>query len=99
MRGGKPVCVLIRRPEEAINALLRKVPHFVARDLLCAYRLYYDPVDDVRNLVERLRNQRGIAIGYELVDGADHFFQAKLPDLMTKIDAYLDAADVPARMT
>ena len=57
------------------------------------------PVDDVKALVERLRNQRGIAIGYELVDGADHFFQAKLPDLMAKIDAYLDAADVPARMT
>ncbi len=56
------------------------------------------PVDDVRNLVDRLRNQRGIDIGYELVDGADHFFQAKLPDLMTKIDAYLDAAGVPARM-
>jgi len=56
------------------------------------------PVDDVKTLVERLRNQRGIAIGYELVDGADHFFQSKLPDLMIKIDAYLDAADVPARM-
>jgi hypothetical protein len=56
------------------------------------------PVDDVKTLVERLRNQRGIAIGYELVEGADHFFQAKLPDLMTKIDTYLDAADVPPRV-
>jgi len=42
VRGGKPVCVLIRRPDEAINALLRKVPHLVLKDLLCAYRLYYE---------------------------------------------------------
>lgn len=42
VRGGKPVCVLIRRPEDAIKALLRKVPHFVARDLLRAYQLYYE---------------------------------------------------------
>jgi hypothetical protein len=42
VRGGKPVCVLIRQPEEAINALLRQVPHFIAKDLLCAYRIYYE---------------------------------------------------------
>lgn len=37
----KPACLLIRKPEDAVTALLVKVPHFECQDLLRAYHLYY----------------------------------------------------------
>ena len=41
LRLGKPVCVLIRDPRQAIPALLAKMPHFDARDVARAYTVYY----------------------------------------------------------
>lgn len=86
VRGGKPVCVLIRRPEEAINALLRKVPHFVSRDLLCAYRLYYESllpyhggfvigvfeevIGDFGRVIDRIN--QGFGTHYRVIDLATH---------------------------
>jgi alpha/beta superfamily hydrolase len=50
------------------------------------------PLEAVEKLVQRLRNQRGIDIGYCVVEGADHFFENKLPVLINSIDTYLDNA-------
>jgi alpha/beta superfamily hydrolase len=44
----------------------------------------------VGTLVTKLRNQRGIKIDYEVVDGADHFYKDQLPILCRHIDNYLE---------
>lgn len=44
----------------------------------------------VGNLVTKLRNQRGIKIDYEVIDGADHFYKDQLPILCSHIDTYLE---------
>ena len=44
----------------------------------------------VGNLVTKLRNQRGIKIDYEVIDGADHFYKDQLPILCRHIDNYLE---------
>ncbi len=44
----------------------------------------------VVKLVEKLRTQRGITIEYETVPGANHFFVNEMPQLMKKVDDYLD---------
>lgn len=41
LRLGKPVCVLIRNPRDAIPALLAKIPHFSPSDACAAYNVYY----------------------------------------------------------
>lgn len=43
----------------------------------------------VETLVTKLRNQRGIAIEYDLVPGADHFFTTHLDALNASIQEYL----------
>lgn len=54
------------------------------------------PEADVAKLVERLRNQRGIAIDYERVAAAGHLFENKLAELSGLIERYLDHALSPA---
>ena len=49
------------------------------------------PQEDVDKLAERLAVQRGIGIAYELIDGANHFFEGRLDELSATIDAHLDA--------
>ncbi|MEH6475651.1 MAG: alpha/beta hydrolase [Sneathiella sp.] len=48
------------------------------------------PPKDVQKLVEKLQAQKGITIHHTEVDGADHFFQEKIPSLMETVDEYLD---------
>ncbi|MGE5535108.1 MAG: alpha/beta hydrolase, partial [Acidobacteriota bacterium] len=45
---------------------------------------------DVTMLVEKLKTQKGIVIEQKVVQGANHFFDAKIEPLMTAIGAYLD---------
>ncbi|MEM8646900.1 MAG: alpha/beta hydrolase [Pseudomonadota bacterium] len=49
------------------------------------------PLDDVNKLVERLKTQKGIVIDNEVIDGANHFFEGKLEELMDVTVNYLDA--------
>lgn len=48
---GKPVCLLIRPPEEAIPALLAKIAHFSPRDVAAAYARYYRALQPYRDAV------------------------------------------------
>lgn len=41
LRLGKPVCLLIRDPRDAIPAFVAKMPHLSARDIARGYLIYY----------------------------------------------------------
>lgn len=43
----------------------------------------------VEMLINKLRNQKGIAIGYESIEGADHFFSNQLDKLSTCVESYV----------
>jgi alpha/beta superfamily hydrolase len=44
-------------------------------------------------LTERLRAQKGIDIDYRLVDGASHFFNDHIPDLMSNMHDHMNKAE------
>jgi hypothetical protein len=48
------------------------------------------PVAAVQQLVEKLKTQKGIVIEQQTVKGANHFFDAKIEDLIEVVDDYLD---------
>ena len=50
------------------------------------------PPEAVQALVDKLSAQRGIAIDYRVLKGADHFFNDQLEDLSQHINDYLDKA-------
>ena len=50
------------------------------------------PEASVKKLVDKLSSQRGIAIDYRVVPGADHFFQEQMEDLSGHVDDYLTKA-------
>lgn len=54
------------------------------------------PPESVTKLVDKLNNQKGIAIDYHLVPGADHFFADQLSIVTKLVDDYLDKALAPA---
>jgi uncharacterized protein len=53
------------------------------------------PPESVAKLVEKLRQQRGIAIEHQTIERANHFFAYKMYKLEAAITAYLDAALAP----
>ena len=48
------------------------------------------PHREVMAVIEKVKTQKGIQIEHQLVDGANHFFDGKVEDLMTTVDTYLD---------
>ncbi len=44
----------------------------------------------VQKLVDKLRTQKGIVIDYDVVDGASHFWTEHLPEVESRVGAYLD---------
>lgn len=50
------------------------------------------PSESVTKLVDKLRQQRGIAIGHAVIEGANHFFASQLEELDNVVDLYLDDA-------
>ena len=50
------------------------------------------PVESVKKLVDRLSNQRGIAIDFRVIKRADHFFVDRLDELIGHLDSYMDKA-------
>lgn len=53
------------------------------------------PPESVSKLVDKLRQQRGIAIGHAIIDGANHFFANELDELNAIVNKYLDVALAP----
>lgn len=37
-----------------------------------------------------MKTQRGIQLEHQIVEGANHFFDGKVEELMTTVDTYLD---------
>jgi len=48
------------------------------------------PDNEVKRVVDKLRTQKGIVIDYEVVPGANHFWSEHLPEVETRVGAYLD---------
>src|SRR6201996_6246335 len=48
------------------------------------------PPIEVERVVSKLRTQKGIVIDYEVVEGASHFWMENLPEVETRVGAYLD---------
>jgi uncharacterized protein len=48
------------------------------------------PAKDVIPVIEKVKTQKGIQIEHAVVEGANHFFEGKVDDLMTTVDGYLD---------
>ena len=48
------------------------------------------PPVEVERVVSKLRTQKGIVIDYDVVEGATHFWMENLPDVETRVGAYLD---------
>ncbi|MDX5331575.1 MAG: alpha/beta hydrolase, partial [Caulobacteraceae bacterium] len=48
------------------------------------------PPVEVERVVSKLRTQKGIVIDYDLVDGANHFWTEHLPEVESRVGAYLD---------
>jgi len=48
------------------------------------------PAADVQKLVDRLKTQKGITIEHQVIDGANHFFDAHVEALAKVTGAYLD---------
>src|ERR671933_120830 len=48
------------------------------------------PVKDVMSVIEKVKTQKGIQIEHAVVEGANHFFEGKVDELMATVDAYLD---------
>lgn len=44
----------------------------------------------VQKLVDKLKQQKGITIHHDVVEGADHFFENKHEELVTSVNDYLD---------
>lgn len=55
------------------------------------------PATPVKELAERLTNQRGIQVTYREIGGTDHFFADKLKELSDEVNGYLDQALVKRR--
>jgi alpha/beta superfamily hydrolase len=53
------------------------------------------PPESVAKLVDKLRQQRGIAIGHSIIAGANHFFANELDELDKVVNLYLDDALAP----
>ena len=48
------------------------------------------PVKDVMSVIEKVKTQKGIQIEHRVVEGANHFFEGKVEDLISTVDTYLD---------
>ena len=53
------------------------------------------PIASTDKLVERLQSQKGIVIDYEKINGANHFYEAHLEQLVGTVEAYLDKRLTP----
>jgi alpha/beta superfamily hydrolase len=48
------------------------------------------PIKEVMGVIEKVKTQKGIQIEHAVVDGANHFFDGRIDDLMATVSGYLD---------
>ncbi len=47
------------------------------------------PPENVTNLADKLKLQKGITITHEIIEGANHFFEPGMELMISKIDSYV----------
>jgi len=83
--------------------IVSRMPHKVAMELLLlgeeiSVKRAYDvgfvnkvvPLKDVQTLVDKLKTQKGITIDQRTIEGANHFFEGKVEELMGYVENYVD---------
>jgi uncharacterized protein len=53
------------------------------------------PIEAIQKLIDKLMHQRDIKITYKLIEGADHFFLDRLPELDRAVQSYVGAHHRP----
>jgi len=48
------------------------------------------PPEETRTMVDRTRTQKGRKIEFQVIEGADHFFESKVDEMITASETYLD---------
>ena len=48
------------------------------------------PAKDVISVIEKVKTQKGVVIEHETIDGANHFFEDKVDELIGVVGTYLD---------
>jgi uncharacterized protein len=48
------------------------------------------PPKDIQNLVDKLKTQKGITIEQKVIEGANHFFENKVEELVKTCEVYVD---------
>ncbi|MGL4727191.1 MAG: alpha/beta hydrolase [Bosea sp. (in: a-proteobacteria)] len=48
------------------------------------------PVKEVISVIEKVKTQKGIQIEHATIEGANHFFEGKVDELIGTVDSYLD---------
>jgi alpha/beta superfamily hydrolase len=48
------------------------------------------PVKDVVSVIEKVKTQKGVKLEHAVVEGANHFFDGKVDELMVAVDGYLN---------
>jgi alpha/beta superfamily hydrolase len=48
------------------------------------------PVKDVVSVIEKVKTQKGVKLEHAVIDGANHFFDGKVDELMVSVDEYLN---------
>ncbi|MCB1556755.1 MAG: alpha/beta hydrolase [Alphaproteobacteria bacterium] len=55
------------------------------------------PADHVADLAKRLHEQKGIAVDYRTVDGANHFFRDHIDDMIAHVHDHMNRAECAGR--
>ncbi|MDP3531736.1 MAG: alpha/beta hydrolase [Alphaproteobacteria bacterium] len=48
------------------------------------------PLESVDNLISKITRQKGVSVDYRVIEGANHFFDAKTDELMVHVNDYID---------
>jgi alpha/beta superfamily hydrolase len=48
------------------------------------------PVKDVVSVIEKVKTQKGVKLEHAVIEGANHFFDGKVDELMIAVDGYLN---------
>jgi len=48
------------------------------------------PVNDVISVIDKVKVQKGVKLEHEIVEGANHFFENRVDQLVEKVGGYLD---------
>jgi len=48
------------------------------------------PVDEVISVIDKVKVQRGVKLDHEIIEGANHFFEDRVDQLVEKVGSYLD---------